>query len=227
MDRPRLDAPSTLFDFVRARMASLHKQRAGRRVPKAGADPAGRSYALTDHLYFRIRLSPSTPAAHTVAERFTDAFLTVWRRVPEPGRRRLLGYWRGGTDLPASGSPCPAPHARPLICIVDAGPRSPADAFERLGHQLNFSASLVRERPDQLSRVIARTLAQVYLHATRRYWALVEELFERPMERWEARHGKRATEATRLAKQEAVERAFLRAYQTEVGRVLSAWGFPE
>jgi hypothetical protein len=208
-------------------MASLHKQRAGRRVPKAGADPAGRSYALTDHLYFRIRLSPSTPAsaAQTVAERFTDAFLTVWRRVPEPGQERLLLYWRRETDLPASASPCPAPHALPLICIVDAGPQSAAGAFERLGHQLNFSASLVRERPDQLPRVIARTLAQVYLHSTRRYWAPVEELFEGPMERWEARNGKRATEAARLAKQEAVEQAFLRAYEREITTTLTGWGF--
>jgi hypothetical protein len=46
------------------------------------------------------------------------------------------------------------------------------------------------------------------------------------MERWEARDGKRAIEAARLAKQAAVERAFLRAYEREITATLTGWGLP-
>ena len=47
------------------------------------------------------------------------------------------------------------------------------------------------------------------------------------MDRWEARQGKRATEAARLAKQAAVERSFLRAYEREIMATLTGWGFSE
>src|SRR5262249_20060094 len=153
----------TLLDFLHRRTAALNEQQG--RGPRAGAKrqspataPCPPVLVENDQLVFRVLSRQPKAKAKVVEDVFRGAFVAGGTALPGRDRGRVLGYWRGGTDLPASASPCPAPHARPLIRVVDDDRWSPAGAFERLGHQLNFSASLVRERPDQLSRVIARTL---------------------------------------------------------------------
>src|SRR5262245_35903533 len=125
---PPLDAPCTLFDFLRRRAAQLKQQRAERRTSKdetgspAGAARGARWYALADRLYFRFRLPPSAPPADAVAERFTDAFLGVWRRIAGADRRRLIDYWRRDPARPPAHRLRPTPHSRPRIRVLDAAP---------------------------------------------------------------------------------------------------------
>src|SRR5262249_5935427 len=158
---------------------------------------------------------------------FRLAFLSTWCRVPEPDRQRLLSYWWGRRDRLGTAGPSLPPQPRPRIQVIDVASALPVPAAcQQLGHELSFAVSFVAEQPHDLPAGTARPCVEVPLYAPRRRWRLVEEVFERPLDRWEARHGKRATEAARLAKQAAVEQAFLRAYETEVGRVLSDWGFP-
>ena len=147
--------------------------------------------------------------------------------LPERDRGRLLSYWRGGTDLPASGSPCPAPHARPLIRVVD-GRWSPSfSTCDGLGHCLTFPASLMTEGQDLLPAVIARTLALALRYATRAHWALYLKVIDGPMDRWEARHGKRATDAGRAEHLGRLEEQYHRSYEAEVVRILRGWGIEE
>jgi hypothetical protein len=45
------------------------------------------------------------------------------------------------------------------------------------------------------------------------------------MDRWEARHGKRATDAARDARLGRLEEAYLRQFEAEVTRIVRGWGF--
>src|SRR5262245_65399800 len=118
---PPLDAPCTLFDFLRRRAAQLKQQRAERRTSKdetgspAGAARGARWYALADRLFFRVRLPPSAPPADAVAGRFTDAFLGVWRRIARADRRCLIDYWRSDPTRLSREPLRSAPHPRPGI----------------------------------------------------------------------------------------------------------------
>src|SRR5262249_61740428 len=107
MDRTRLDAPCTLLDFIRQRAAVLTEQRG--QGPSTGAKR--RSPATTprhpvlvegDQLFFRVLCRRPGAEARAVEDAFRRAFVAVWRALPERDRGRLLGYWRGGTGMPAS-----------------------------------------------------------------------------------------------------------------------------
>jgi hypothetical protein len=228
MERMPLDAP-TLFDFLCRRAEQVREQRRRRGTTAAaeGGSPArGEApYPLLsaqDRLFFRV-LSRRPPAEFAAVEdTFRVAFLGVWQRIPEPDRQRLLSYWRG--QPPTAGTdPRLARYSRPAIRVVEGDLSSPVCG--RLGHELTFSIALATESPAGLPHAVARALAQVCLFVSRGYWALVEERFEQPLDRWERLHGKKATDASRLAKEAAVEKEFLKAYEAEVAGVLSGWGF--
>src|SRR5262249_37809853 len=215
MARIRLDVPGTLLDFLHRRTAVLNEQQG--RGPRTGAKrqspataPCPAVLVENDQLFFRVLCRRPGAEARAVEDAFRCAFSAVWGALPERDQRRVLGYWRGGTDLPASGSPCPAPHARPLIRVVDAGRWSPSSpTCDGLGRRLAFPASLLSERPDLLPAVVARTLALVLRYATRSHWSLLLERIEHPFERWQRRWGKNADEASSAAKLGRLEADYL------------------
>jgi hypothetical protein len=178
-----------------------------------------------DQLFFHVLSRQPEAKAKVVEDTFRRAFVAVWNALPERDQERLLIYWRNGTDLPASGSPCPVAHARPLIRVIDGrwSPSSPT--CDGLGHHLTFPTSLVTEHEDLLPAVIARTLAVALRYSTRAHWALYLKVIDGPMDRWEARHGKRATDAAREAALDRLEQAYLREYEAEVTRIVRGWGF--
>jgi hypothetical protein len=90
---------------------------------------------------------------------------------------------------------------------------------------LTFPASLVTEHEDLLPAVIARTLALALRYASRAHWALYLKVIDGPMDRWEARHGRRATDAARDARLGRLEESYLRAFEEEVAQILRGWGF--
>jgi hypothetical protein len=90
---------------------------------------------------------------------------------------------------------------------------------------LAFPTSLVTEDGGLLRAVIARTLAVALRYTTRAHWALYLKVIDGPMDRWEARHGKQATDAAREARLGKLEGAYLRAYEEEVAQILRGWGF--
>src|SRR5262249_28600035 len=102
-------------------------------------------------------------------------------------------------------------------------PSSPT--CDGLGHHLTFPNSLVTEHEDLLPAMIARTLAQALRYATRAHWALYLRVIDGPMDRWEARRGKQATDAARDARLGKLEGAYLRAFEVEVTHILRGWGF--
>jgi hypothetical protein len=172
------------------------------------------------------RPRPGAPARRSVEAVFCGAFRAVWARLPEPDRQVLLRYWRAGPEGHRPGGPPAPPTARPLIRLADVGRWSPPfSTCDGLGHHLTFPTSLVTEHEALLPAVIARTLALALRYATRAHWALYLKVIDGPMDRWEARHGKRATDAARDARLGRLEGAYLRAYEEEVAQILRGWGF--
>jgi hypothetical protein len=228
----------TLPDYLRYQADQLKKQRNGGRGRKAQARRAAgqpRFLPLADRLFFRV-VPPAAPgqppgadgaaSIQAVEDTFRTAFLAVWDAVTEPDKRTLLAYWRAQEELAPHPYPPPGPHLRPSLRVKDIDP--PDDTYaivSRLGHELTFPLAVVAERPDRLPLTIARALAQVHLHATRRHWGLALEIVEEPLARWERRMGQKTTDASRDAKIDRLEAAHRRAYEKEIAAILTRWGF--
>jgi hypothetical protein len=216
-----------LLDYLRGRAEALDRQR-GRGAatrskggPPGGAGHANRSpLALVDGLVVRVLARPGRPRREIVLiqERFRAAFVGVWHRLPAADRLRLLRYWADRSDPGLRGSSSPSP----LIRVLDGASSALPPACDRLGHRLTFDAAAAVEQPDRLPLRIAHTLAQVYLLATRRHWALAVDLIEGPLGRWERRLGKKADDAARERKLDLLEAAHRRAYEAELQQRLRA-----
>jgi hypothetical protein len=245
MDGLPLGVPGSLADFLREQ-AELQQQRraqarkARRKSPRLASPAEGGRMALVDGLSFRIVCRPRRPTtqaargdefaaqAVAVAETFRGAFLSVWHRIPEVDRQGLLAYWRGRPDRLLRAGPASPRGAAPRIRIATGVSWSASDsACKRFGAALTFPLALIAERPEQLSPVIARALAEVHRYATRRHWGLILDRIEDPLARWERWRGKRADDASREAKLDLLEKAYLREYEADLVRIVREWGIEE
>jgi hypothetical protein len=244
-----LSGPLTHLDLLAAQPAPDKKQRANRSrkgsdrvLPKNDSDAEGSFASLVsrDGLYFRVlsdparhKMSPSQaggPGSRNegIWQAFRRPFNEVWDRVPRPDRQVFVDYWQRPPYRSASDglsfTPPPSGH-RPLIQVTDRAPLSPLlPVWSQLGHEMNFPVALVVEQPHRLPLVIARTLAQVFMLATRRHWRLVVSKIEEPLARWERSQGARVTEAARDERLDVLEAEYLRAHEAEVAQVLRRWG---
>jgi hypothetical protein len=216
---PPLDWMWSIFDYARAKAIQLQRETQARL--KWQREQAVALVAV-DRLYFRVEPADAAtpPATLDLAKQaFRSAFRAVWGRIPRPDRDCLLRYWRcdraAALSLPTN----------PLLRVVEDTPWSPAPPrWARLGRELTFTFTEVTERPADLSREIATTLARVVLLADRRHWGLYLKLVEEPLARWEKRQGKKADEAKRDAKIDKLEQAHHKAYEREIGDVVRGWG---
>jgi hypothetical protein len=243
MDKmPLLGAPDTLIDCLGRQAVAAGEQHRDRGLgAKAKRLPPGKgphreegfaSLVEEDHLYCRLLTpirSPGSPTFLAVERAFRDPFADLWRgRIPEHDRGTLLGYWRGRPPGVRIEDYCAKPWSpcyRPLIRVVGAGSALPRDALcDRLGFEMTFSTRLVLEHPNRLPYEITRVLAAAFLYASRRHWGLIQELIERPLERWERQQGARATGAARDRKLDALEAEYLRVSGIEMEQILRRWG---
>jgi hypothetical protein len=234
MDVLPLDMSCPLPDYLRQQAQRLHKQRAReaksrskRGSASSGSHDGPRNLALTDQIYFRILPPPSVPDAQVkvVEDTFRTAFIDVWSHLPPCDRRLLRAYWHNQPNIVGHDDLRPWSSSRPQIRVVDGDSWSPSfQVCNELGSRLNFPFSLVVEQPALLPFVIARALAEVSRYASRRHWALIQELIEEPLARWERRQGKRIDDARRDAKLDRLERAHQQAYEKEIAAILDGWG---
>jgi hypothetical protein len=220
------------IDFVRGRAESLKQQRRRASKREAHGRRSGRATggkppypALVDNLFFRVLLGSSGAGAKVkaIAGRFRAAFVATWGRIPERDRLLLRRYW--GRDG-QRGDTHPTPHSRPQIRVVAGGTSpGPLAACENLGNRLCFTVPSAVEHPDRLPRLIAHTMAQVYLFATRKHWSLALEMIEEPLADWERRQSKKADGAARERKLDLLEAAHRQAYEAELEQRLRSWGF--
>jgi hypothetical protein len=232
-----------LPDFLR-QQAALYRQRcaraqrARRKSPRTALPAQGGRVALADGLTFRMMTRSAqsgtfTPEssrppqqAEAIAEKFRLVFLDVWQQVPPRDRQRLLAYWRDQPDRNAWGDRYAPRYATVRILLLDGIDWSGSSSTcEKLGNELIFPTSLVALDGDRLPHAVARTLALVLRHATRRHWVLIVAKIEGPLERWLKRRGKNADEANREAKLDRLEVDYLAAYEAEIAGILRGWGF--
>jgi len=115
-----------------------------------------------------------------------------------------------------------------LIQILDARPWSPSyQISHKFGNVLDFPVSLVAGQSHRLAFQIARTLAQALRYATRAHWRLVNQLIERPLDRWERQQRARVTDTARNKKLDILEAEYLRAYESEMAQIIRRWGLEE
>ena len=177
-----------------------------------------------DGLFFRI----AHHASASTGRPFAQAFRSVWSAIPLADRLCLLSYWRNPPYQSLSTKwSLSIPHPRPLIQIAHDAESSPYGVCTRLGHELVFPLAIIDYSPSDAAREIARTLAQVYMYASRQHWRLIVDQIEKPLSDWEHGRVRAISDRSRDKKADQLEQGFLRVYETEIRFLLDRWGFTD
>jgi len=170
---------------------------------------------------------PPVGAPEAMATTFRAAFAEVWERIPEADRRKMLVYWRRGPTWRHPDDD-PPKQGWPLIEIVDNGRYAPPPLHtERNGYVISIPAWCVVAKPHCLRGTIARLLAQVFRWSTGEYWSLIMELYEKPLDRWDAEEGADATDEEIEARAQAQEKEYLKVFEPRIAEIVRTWGLAD